>query len=546
MLKSIYPNQHQQQKVIWISKDIMKGRPKSRTQRWLIITEPDLDLGIKTQFIYAATIDAGKIYTDQTGIFPVVSSKGNNCIMILYDYDSNVILAQPIKDRTAPELLRAFQVMEQELVARGLTPKLMKLDNEASTLLKTYLHQHNITFQLVPPYSHRRNLAERAIRSFKYQLIAGLCSTDKSFPMHLWDILLPQAVITLNMLRTSRINPKPSAATHIYGQYDFNRAPMAPPGTRIIAHETPNRRRIWAPHVQDGWYIGPALEHYRCYTVYITKSRVERVVETVNFFWENFKLLFPSAQDLATKAAAELTHALLLPQPAGPFCKVGDEKTLALKRLADIFEGATRHKLNVVIPPTETVKNVAPPRVQNTISPTRVQNTSPQLRVAQKATSSHLTPNSHRRQHTPHRRAVTPPTPHVMVRRSAGQKYNLSQDMMAEKINQANHCLSFPTTPGPKNTEKFNGNNQVIIMPEMASAVICPETGKSLKHKELITKLRYKIKLMRSTANKINRLYNTDAIRFIRRSNIPKGRKVIYGSFVVDIKDHKEEKERTR
>jgi hypothetical protein len=77
--------------------------------------------------------------------------------MILYDYDSNVILAQPIKDRTAPELLRAFQVMEQELVARGLKPKLMKLDTEASTLLKTYLHQQNITFQLVPPYSHRRN-----------------------------------------------------------------------------------------------------------------------------------------------------------------------------------------------------------------------------------------------------------------------------------------------------------------------------------------------------------------------------------------------------
>jgi hypothetical protein len=34
---------------------------------------------------------------------------------------------------------------------------------------------------------------------------------------------------------------------------------------------------------------------------------------------------------------------------------------------------------------------------------------------------------------------------------------------------------------------------KVIILPEMANAVICPETGKSLKHQELITKLRYKI-----------------------------------------------------
>jgi hypothetical protein len=80
----------------------------------------------------------------------------------------------------------------------------------------------------------------------------------------------------------------------------------------------------------------------------------------------------------------------------------------------------------------------------------------------------------------------------------------------------------------------------------MANAVICPETGKSLKHHELITKLKYKIKWMLSTANEINRLYNTNTIRFIPRSNIPKGRKVTYGSFVVDTKDHKEEKERTR
>jgi hypothetical protein len=270
--------------------------------------------------------------------------------------------------------------------------------------------------------------------------------------MHLWDRLLPQAVITLNMLRTSRINPKFSAATHIYGQYDFNRAPMAPPGKRIIAHETPNRWRTWAPHGQDGWYIGPALEHYRCYTVYITKTRGERVVETVDFFPENFKLLFPSAQDLATRAAAELTHALLHPQPSGPFCKVGDEQTLALKRLADIFKGTTQQKERVVIPPTETLQNVAPPRVQNTAT---------QQRMPQ----SQLTPNSHLRQHTPHIIAVTPPTPHVTVRRSAGQKYNLSQDLIAETSNQANHCFSVPTTPGPKTTETVNGNNQVIIMP---------------------------------------------------------------------------------
>jgi hypothetical protein len=205
----------------------------------LLDPEANLDHGIKTQYVYAATIDAGQIYTDQTGRFPVVTSKGNKYIMVLYDYDSHAILAKPIKDRTAPELLKAFQFMEQELVAKGLKTKLMKLDNEASKLLKDYLYQQDITFQLVPPYSHRRNSAERAIRSFKDHLIAGLCSTDKSFPMHLWDRILPQAVITLNMLGTSRINPKLSAAIHIFGQYDFNRAPMAHPreqGLLLMKH----------------------------------------------------------------------------------------------------------------------------------------------------------------------------------------------------------------------------------------------------------------------------------------------------------------------
>jgi hypothetical protein len=66
--------------------------------------------------------------------------------MVLYDYDSNAILARPIKYRTAPELLKAFQLMEQELLARGLKPKLMKLDNEASKLLKDYIYYQDITF----------------------------------------------------------------------------------------------------------------------------------------------------------------------------------------------------------------------------------------------------------------------------------------------------------------------------------------------------------------------------------------------------------------
>jgi hypothetical protein len=116
--------------------------------------------------------------------------------------------------------------------------------------------------------------------------------------------------------------------------------------------------------------------------------------------------------------------------------------------------------------------------------------------------------------------------------------------MMAETLAQANHCFSISTKT--KINHPSTPKTESVTLPEMANAVICPETGKSLKHQELITKLKYKIQWMRCTANEINRLYNTNTIRFIRRAEIPKGRKVTYGSFVVDIKDHKDEKERTR
>jgi hypothetical protein len=94
-------------------------------------SELNLDDEIKTHCIYAAVVDAGKKYTDQMGRFPVISSKGNVSIMVLYEYDGNAIMAEPIKNNKAAELLRSFQVMEQKLTSRGLKPKLMTLDNEA-------------------------------------------------------------------------------------------------------------------------------------------------------------------------------------------------------------------------------------------------------------------------------------------------------------------------------------------------------------------------------------------------------------------------------
>jgi hypothetical protein len=174
----------------------------------------------------------------------------------------------------------------------------------------------------------------------------------------------------------------------------------------------------------------------------LQKLRSNRTVETVDFFPHRFKLSFPSSSDLATQAAADLTHALLNPQLAGPFCQVGDKQAIALKILANIFGAAKLNRGKEKLTPQDEVDNNEPQRVQTTVSPPRVTSQDPDQTSLQQIISPHSTPNSYRRQQTLHRRVVTPQTPHGMVRRSAKQQ-NVSQDMMAETLAQANHCLFY-------------------------------------------------------------------------------------------------------
>jgi len=97
-----------------------------------------------------------------------------------------------------------------------------------------------IDFQLVPPHVHCCNAAEQAIRTFKNHFIAGLCSVDKDFPLHLWDQLLPQATLMLNLLCGSHLNPKLSAWAQLHGPVNFNWTPIAPPGIWVLVHKKPS------------------------------------------------------------------------------------------------------------------------------------------------------------------------------------------------------------------------------------------------------------------------------------------------------------------
>ncbi|KAG7342946.1 reverse transcriptase RNA-dependent DNA polymerase [Nitzschia inconspicua] len=211
-----------------------------------------------------------------------------------------------MKNRSQRSHTDAFRLAHQRLVRAGLKPRLQFLDNECSTLLKEFMHAEALDYQLVPPYLHRRNAAERAIRTFKNHFIAGLCSTDPAFPIHLWDRLLPHAELSLNLLRGSRLNPKLSA---------------------------------WAPHATDGWYIGPAMESYCCHTVWITDTRRERVTDTVSFFPQSVALPLASPDDLI-RASLQDILAILRKPAARSTPLLSPSNRHALEQLADIFNCA--------------------------------------------------------------------------------------------------------------------------------------------------------------------------------------------------------------
>jgi hypothetical protein len=111
---------------------------------------------VKHQDIYVS-IDETKetIYTDQTGAFPVTSHKGNRYVMILCEINNNVILSEPMRNRTLGKIVRAYQAFHTRLAIAGIRPKKHVLDNECSNEYKEAIRENGMTYEMVPKGQHR-------------------------------------------------------------------------------------------------------------------------------------------------------------------------------------------------------------------------------------------------------------------------------------------------------------------------------------------------------------------------------------------------------
>lgn len=213
-------------------------RPRLRPQP----PEPDLPTEASNE-LHIRVEHVSHLYLDYCGRFPIKSRSGNQYIMIAYHCDANVIITAPFKTRADKHRLEAYNDIMLRLKTHGFHTDLQILDNEASAEYKKLMTERwGFKYQLVPPHMNQRNAAERAIRTFKAHFLAIWAGTATDFPKYLWDLLLPQAEMTLNFLRNVTIDQSVLAWEYYAGPFDYNTTPLGTLGGRVIFHNKPSNR----------------------------------------------------------------------------------------------------------------------------------------------------------------------------------------------------------------------------------------------------------------------------------------------------------------
>jgi hypothetical protein len=121
--------------------------------------------------------------SDMPGRFPHISYRGYEYMLI--SVFRGYIHVQLLKNRTMTESVKAYRATYNFFADLGHTPKIQMLDNETSKELNAFFKEVKVVAEYVPPNTHRRNRAERAIQDWKGHLISCLCQIDPGFKIRL-------------------------------------------------------------------------------------------------------------------------------------------------------------------------------------------------------------------------------------------------------------------------------------------------------------------------------------------------------------------------
>ena len=178
------------------------------------------------------------------GRFTVRSRSRNNYIVLAYHVDTYVILVEAFQSHQDRHRLAAAKHIMYRLHKLGHTVDLHILDNECRKAYKLQIKSKwGAKFQLATPDLHCRNTTEWAIHNFKANFLPILAGVSESSSNFLWDQLLHQTELTLNLLRKSNIYPSMSAWEHYHGPFNYNTTSIGTMGFPVITHNNPTTRK---------------------------------------------------------------------------------------------------------------------------------------------------------------------------------------------------------------------------------------------------------------------------------------------------------------
>jgi hypothetical protein len=107
--------------------------------------------------------------------------------------------------------------------------------------------------------------------------------------------------------------------------------PFAPLGYAIQAHVKPEDRRTWDTQSDVGFSLGTSMEHHWCFRVYITRTRVTWISDTVFFKHQYITTPAISPESHVVAGAQQLTIALQGNIPTG------NKTPEALQKVSKLF-----------------------------------------------------------------------------------------------------------------------------------------------------------------------------------------------------------------
>jgi len=304
-------------------------------------------------------------------------------------------------------------------------------------------------------------------------------------------------------------------------------------------HETPQQRTTWAPHGIDAYYVGPSLEHYRCYKFFVPKINTTRDATSGDWFPTNIKYPQVTTETFLRQTAEDLLHLLTQRNNPSTTLTFGSPIMNAYVQIAQTLQRAIapqQHRAKeprVINAKLSTAPNTRQePRVLTGI-PSKQTGDTPRAPNATLATASNTSP--------------------IVSPNKEPASGHITDDVFEAAANATSGRSS---TYQPRATTCHHANSIIKQHKHQQTTTTPPLKGRAGTLTNLFQN-QDKLTWMQSLANEFtrllphtsptsNRIIGTGTIAPILKHSIPQDRKITYANFICDYRPQKAETHRVR